>query len=113
MEIECINPKLQKQKAQQLGYSESTIERHRDQKHMPSPHKRKKTKKKKMSCQDAFITSENAKIGNSDDENTFFSGQVSIEKGFNNFQMNEIIEKKTKSTKRYRTNCSSKIKGMT
>ena len=52
-DIETNFPKRkQKQTEQQLGYSDSTIRRCRDQINMPGPYNRKIAKTKKMCCQD-------------------------------------------------------------
>ena len=50
MEIKCNEPRLtQKQICNQLGYSDSTIQRYRDDISMDSPYKRIKNRKKNTS----------------------------------------------------------------
>ena len=69
----------QKQIAQQLGFSDTTIKRYREKINMPCPY-RKKTRKK-MSSQDGSVTEEG---GNFESLNEFFSGKDLNDKVFNN-----------------------------
>ena len=58
MEIKSNEPKLtQKQICNQLGYSDSTIKRHRDDISMDSPHKTNKYRKKKIKSNATVIQS--------------------------------------------------------
>ena len=80
-EIKSNHLKLtQKQIAQQLGFSNSTIKIYGDQINMPSPCNKKNTKREKMSWQDGSIS---VKGGICESENDFFSVNDLIDKAFN------------------------------
>ena len=69
-EFETNSPKLtQKEIAQQLGFSDSTIRRYRDKINMPSAYRRKSTERNKISSQDGPII---VRGGNCETENEIF-----------------------------------------
>ena len=121
MEAKFNNPKLtQKEICKQLGFSDSTIKRYRDDIKMDSPY-RKNTNKKKKPRQSQDTTMENIsenkntkpvsnkrsknnviKGGNVSDTHTL-SGRELIEHAFQNDKADSILENKQEDNKKYIT----------
>ena len=92
MEIKTNDPKLtQKQISNQLGFSDSTIKRYRDDISMDSPYKRNNYKKKTTKQKPSTTTIENSKpitnkrskvLKGGDPSNIHMSGKELIEQAF-------------------------------
>ena len=114
MEEKYNNPKLtQKQICKQLGFSDSTIKRYRDDIKMDSPYKRSSHKKKKPKQSPSFTTTKNTKSvtnkrsknnvikgGNISDSHTL-SGRELIDHTFQNDKANSFLENKQEDNKKY------------
>ena len=117
MEVKSNEPKLtQKQICNQLGYSDSTVKRYRDDISMDSPYSRNKYRKKNnksnTTITETHTTSEipknnkstknnkknnNLKAGNPTD--VHMSGRELIEQAFQNDKADSILENKEDNTK--------------
>ena len=114
MEEKYNNPRLtQKQICKQLGFSDSTIKRYRDDIKMDSPYRRNTNKKKKPKQSPSSTTTENTKSvtnkrsknnvikgGNISDNHTL-SGRELIDHTFQNDKANSILENKQEDNKKY------------
>ena len=114
MEEKYNNPRLtQKQICKQLGFSDSTIKRYRDDIKMDSPYRRNTNKKKKPKQSPSSTTIENTKSvtnkrsknnvikgGNISDNHTL-SGRELIDHTFQNDKANSILENKQEDNKKY------------
>ena len=113
MEEKYNNPRLtQKQICRQLGFSDSTIKRYRDDIKMDSPYRRNTNKKKKPKQSPSSTTTENTKSvtnkrsknnvikgGNISDSHTL-SGRELIDHTFQNDKANSILENKQEDNKK-------------
>ena len=108
MEEKYINPRLtQKQICRQLGFSDSTIKRYRDDIKMDSPYRRNTNKKKKpnQSQNTKAVTNKRSKNnvikgGIISDSHTL-SGRELIDHTFQNDKANSILENKQEDNKKY------------
>ena len=114
MEVKFNNPKLtQKQICKQLGFSDSTIKRYRDDIKMDSPYGRNTNKKRKPN--QSYSTTENTKTvsnkrsknndikgGNISDSHTISNKEI-IDYAFESDKANSILENKQEDNKKYIT----------
>ena len=116
MEEKYNNPRLtQKQICKQLGFSDSTIKRYRDDIKMDSPYRRNTSKKKKPKQSPSSTTTENTKSvtnkrsknnvikgGNISDSHTISNKEI-IDFAFESDKANSISENKQEDNKKYIT----------
>ena len=116
MEEKYNNPRLtQKQICKQLGFSDSSIKRYRDDIKMDSPYRRNTNKKKKPNQSPPSTTSENTKSvtnkrsknnvikgGNISDSHTISNKEI-IDYAFESDKANSILENKQEDNKKYIT----------
>ena len=116
MEEKYNNPRLtQKQICKQLGFSDSTIKRYRDDIKMDSPYRRNTNKKKKPKQSPSSTTTENTKSvtnkrsknnvikgGNISDSHTISNKKI-IDYAFESDKANSILENKQEDNKKYIT----------
>ena len=114
MEVKFNNPKLtQKQICKQLGFSDSTIKRYRDDIKMDSPYRRNTNEKRKPN--QSYFTTENTKSvsnkrsknsiikgGNISDSHTISNKEI-IDYAFESDKANSILENKQEDNKKYIT----------
>ena len=113
MEEKYNNPRLtQKQICKQLGFSDSTIKRYRDDIKMDSPYRRNTSKKKKPKQSPSSTTTENTKSvtnkrsknnfikgGNISDSHTISNKEI-IDYAFESDKANSFLENKQEDNKK-------------
>ena len=120
MEIRSNNPKMtQKQICKELGTSDSTIKRYRDDIKMNSPYNRSNNKKKKPKQVSNTTTEDSSKNktvekriknklkneirGGNISDNNILSGKKLIDQAFQDDKINSILENKAEDNKKFIT----------